>query len=583
MFDFLEERPLSMLIELQIVNFAIIDRLTLTFDEGLTVFTGETGSGKSIIIDAIALLVGGRASAEFVRYGEKKAEIEGLFEIGDAHEVLPVLDSLGIERPDGQIIIRREISAKGKSICRVNGKMVTLTALEKIGQRLIDFHGQHEHQLLMSSEQHLPLLDSFGGEKMDKLLRLYADQYRQTAKLDAECRAFNKNEKEIAQRIDLLQYQIKEIENADLELNEEEALLEEKRKLVNFEKVFQAIKTAYEALEGENRGLDWLRQASTSLESVQDLDSDLKNSAEAMSGSFYALEEQATQLRDHLEEMEYSPARLDAIEARLDQLHLLKKKYGSDIKEILDYAQSIKKEYDDLLHHDDRYETLADDLRRQLEHLRRTAVVISVLRHKTAVRLANAVNRELKDLCMEHAQFDVKLTNAEDLASFKNYRTNGIDKAEFFIATNPGEPMKPLDKIASGGELSRVMLAIKSNFKDVLGVTSIIFDEVDTGVSGRAAQAMAEKIYRLSARSQILCITHLPQVAAMADQHYLIEKKVTAEKRTKTIVKQLDENDKAQEIGRMISGVKMTDLTRQHAKELLQQADKIKLEGSLAH
>lgn len=565
-----------MLIELQIANFAIIDQLSLSLDNGLTVFTGETGSGKSIIIDAIALLAGGRASAEFVRHGEKKAEIEGFFEVDESHDALPFLDTIGIEHTDGQIILRREISAKGKSICRINGKMVTLATLEQIGQRLIDIHGQHEHQRLMNPEQHLQLIDKFGGEQVAKLLKSYQACYRETMQMDRQYRAFNKNEKEIAQRIDLLHYQMKEIEKAQLQTGEEEALLEERRRLVNFEKVFQAAKTAYDAIDGENHALDWLRQALASLESAQDLDTELKSGTEATTSSFYLLQDQAAQLRSHLESMEFSPERLDEIEARLDELHLLKRKYGSDSKEILDYYASIQKEYDDLLHHDDRYEELAEQLRRQMEYLRQTAVTLSALRHKIAAQLSRSVNQELKALCMDQAQFEARLSSADDTESFASYRSSGLDKAEFYMATNPGEPMKPLDKIASGGELSRVMLAIKSNFRDVLGVTSIIFDEVDTGVSGRAAQAMAEKIYQLSARSQILCITHLPQVAAMADQHFLIEKEITADHRTKTLITHLTDNDKAQEIGRMISGVKMTDLSRRHARELLEQAGKVK-------
>ncbi|WP_100488232.1 DNA repair protein RecN [Sporolactobacillus pectinivorans] len=566
-----------MLLELQVVNFAIIEKLRVSFENGLTVFTGETGAGKSIIIDAIGLLAGGRGSIEYVRHGTNKAEIEGLFEIDGQHEVIPILDALGIDKNDNMIILRREISARGKSICRVNGKLVTLNALQKIGHRLIDIHGQHEHQLLLDPERHLPLIDLFGGSDLAKLKYEYSTEYEKTADLAKQCERFNKNEKQIVQRIDLLKYQIKEINDAKLHEGEDDKLYEEKRRLVNFEKVFQALKLGYEALDGESRGLDWLRSASGSLESVQDLDNDLKGYAESISNCYYILEEQSSSMRGYLEQMEYDPERLDEIEMRLNEIHLLKRKYGTDIKEILDYCEKIKKEYDDLTHRDERYDELNQAFHDHMDYLRKKALAVSGVRKKTVIQLNQAINHELKDLYMEQAQFEARLNQQDDLESFRNYHPDGIDNAEFFIATNPGEPLKPLVKIASGGELSRIMLAIKSNFRQVMGVTSIIFDEVDTGVSGRVAQAMAEKIFNLSKSSQVFCITHLPQVAAMADHHLYISKQVTENQRTVTSVKKLDEEEKIREIGRMISGTKITDLTRRHARELRKMAEKVKI------
>lgn len=566
-----------MLLELQILNFAIIEKLKITFESGLTVFTGETGAGKSIIIDAIGLLAGGRGSSEYVRHGTKKAEIEGLFEINDHHEVLPLLEDLGIDKNEDMIILKREISGRGKSICRVNGKLVTLASLHEIGQKLIDIHGQHEHQLLLDPERHLPLIDQFGGDKIAGLLSAYREEYQTTAELAGQCAKFNKNEKQIAQRLDLLQFQIKEIGNAQLKQGEEEKLLEEKRKLVNFEKVFQALKTSYEALGGEDKGLDWLRRAAGELQSVQDLDKGLKDFYESVSNCYYVIEEQSSSIRNYLERMEYTPDRLDEIELRLNDIHLLKRKYGANIGEILDYYEKIKKEYDDLTHRDEKYDELNKTFLSHLDKLRRKALTVSAVRKKTIIQLTQSVNRELKDLYMEHALFDVRLKQQDALESFGSYQADGIDKAEFYITTNPGEPLKPLARVASGGELSRIMLAIKSNFKQVIGLTSIIFDEVDTGVSGRVAQAMAEKIFSLSKSSQVFCITHLPQVAAMADHHLHISKKVTENNRTKTIVKKLTDQEKVSEIGRMISGTEITDLTKKHAKELLKMAEKVKI------
>lgn len=565
-----------MLLELQVVNFAIIEKLTISFEAGLTVFTGETGAGKSIIIDAISLLIGGRGSSEYVRHGAKKAEIEALFEIDNDHAVVPLLNDLGIDNNEQMLILRREISNQGKSICRVNGKLVTLANLREIGQKLIDIHGQHEHQALLNPERHLPLLDQFGGEQLKKLKNAYCKQYEKTAVIAQKCRKINQNEQQLAQRLDLMQYQIHEIGAADLKEDEEEQLLEEKRKLMNFEKVFQALKISYEALNGEQKGLDYLREAAGQLESIQALDKQLETFSESVSNCTYILEEQASSLREYLEQMEYQPERLNDIELRLNDIHVLKRKYGQTIHDILHYYRKICKECDDLIHRDQRFDELSKAFEEELNALRETGLALSTMRKKTAGKLTKAINRELKDLYMERSVFDIKMAQTAPLETFKAYRPDGIDQAEFFIATNPGEPLKPLAKIASGGELSRVMLAIKSNFKAMIGVTSIVFDEVDTGVSGRVAQAMAEKIYSLSKSSQVFCITHLPQVAAMADHHLYIAKRVTADNRTKTSVKKLNETEKVREIGRMISGAEMTDLTKQHARELLKLAGESK-------
>jgi DNA repair protein RecN (Recombination protein N) len=565
-----------MLAELQIINFAIIDKLTIAFEDGLTVFTGETGAGKSIIIDAIALLAGGRGSAEYVRHGAQKAEIEALYDIEDTEGVSRLLDQLGMDQMDGQLILRREISSSGKSVCRINGKLVTLSALQQFGNILVDIHGQHEHQRLLEPNNHLGFVDRFGGTTISKLKHSYLEEYKQVAELASKCTKYNGDEKKIAQRIDLLQYQIGEIEAAQLKTDEEERILEEKRKLVNFEKVYESLKASYQALDGENTGLDMLRKASGSLDAIRDLDPELAHFSESVSNCYYLLEEQTSAIRAYLEQMEYNPERLDEIENRLDEIHLLKRKYGNSVEEILTYYEQIKNELDELNSRDRNFDALNEALKAGLGKLRDIAVKLSSERKKTSARLARAVNREFKDLCMEHALIDVHIKMSSNLESFSGFDPEGIDHVSFYITTNPGEPSKPLAKIASGGELSRIMLAIKTVFKKIIGPATIIFDEVDTGVSGKAAQAMAEKISSLSQNAQVFCITHLPQVAAMADQHVYIEKHITKEQRTGTRVKKLSESEKIQEISRMISGPLMTDLAREHAKELIQMAVKIK-------
>ncbi|SFG89176.1 DNA repair protein RecN [Sporolactobacillus nakayamae] len=565
-----------MLAELQIINFAIIDKLTVTFEDGLTVFTGETGAGKSIIIDAIALLAGGRGSAEYVRHGTQKAEIEALFDIEDTESVSRLLDQFGMDQIDGQLILRREISSSGKSVCRINGKLVTLSVLQQFGTILVDIHGQHEHQRLLEPSNHLGFVDRYGGTTISKLKHSYLEEYKQVDELATKCNKYNGDEKKIAQRIDLLHYQIGEIEAAQLKADEEDRILEEKRKLVNFEKVYQSLKTSYEALDGENTGLDMLRKASGSLDAIRDLDPELARFSESVSNCYYLLEEQTSAIRAYLEQMEYNPERLDEIENRLDEIHLLKRKYGNSVEEILTYYEQIKNELDELNSRDQNFDVLNDALKAGLGKLRDIAVQLSSERKKTSARLARAVNREFKDLCMEHALLDVHIEMGSNLESFSGFELEGIDHVSFYITTNPGEPFKPLAKIASGGELSRIMLAIKTVFKKIMGPATIIFDEVDTGVSGKAAQAMAEKISSLAQNAQVFCITHLPQVAAMADQHVYIEKHITKDQRTGTRVKKLNESEKIREISRMISGPLMTDLAREHAKELIQMAGKMK-------
>ncbi|TCP31192.1 DNA replication and repair protein RecN [Scopulibacillus darangshiensis] len=564
-----------MLLELRVENFAIIEKLTIPFEQGLTVFTGETGAGKSIIIDAIGLLVGGRGSAEYVRHGAKKAEIEALFDIQSNHLVAQILCDLGIEHEDDMLILRRQIYDSGKSICRINGKLVTLTNLREVGQRLIDIHGQHEHQELMHTDKHMALLDRFGGQALLKLKKDFRTAYGQANDIYTKMKRFSQNEQQIAQRIDLLKYQIKEIKDADLEPGEEASLLEERRRLNNYEKIYQALHISYEALNGESNGLDYIRQAVNQLESVQDLDQDLQKLSEAISGSFYILEENAFGLREQLEQLEFNPERLNDIESRLNDISKLKRKYGQTISEILDYLSGIEMEYAELSDRDQKIDDLEKSLKAVVFTLKEKGEALSVKRYAVAENLQREINAELKDLYMEKSVYKVHIQSSQKLESFQSFKPDGIDTAQFMISTNPGEPLKPLAKIASGGEMSRIMLAIKSNFKSLIGLTSIIFDEVDTGVSGRVAQAMAEKIHQLSDASQVFCITHLPQVAAMADQHLYISKRIK-NKRTQTNVQALNNEEQAKEIGRMISGAEMTDLTKKHAKELLHLAKEIK-------
>lgn len=576
-----------MLAELSIKNFAIIEELTVSFERGLTVLTGETGAGKSIIIDAISLLVGGRGSSEFVRYGETKAELEGLFLLDSGHPVFDVCAEQGIDVSDEMIVMRRDISTNGKSVCRVNGKLVTIASLREIGRLLLDIHGQHDNQLLMEDENHLQLLDKFAGAEVVSALQAYQEGYQRYMKLLKKLKQLSESEQEMAHRLDLIQFQLEEIESAKLELSEDEQLQEERQQISNFEKIYESLQNAYNALRSEQGGLDWVGMASSQLEDLSDINEPLQKLSESVSNSYYLLEDATFQMRNMLDELEYDPERLNFIETRLNEIKQLKRKYGATVEDILEYASKIEEEIDQIENRDSHLQSLKQELDSVGKDVAVEAANVSRIRKTWAKKLAEEIHRELKSLYMEKSTFDtefkVRTATRDEEAPVVNGQPvqlteQGIDLVKFLISTNTGEPLKSLSKVASGGELSRVMLAIKSIFSSQQDVTSIIFDEVDTGVSGRVAQAIAEKIHKVSMGSQVLCITHLPQVAAMADTHLYIAKELK-DGRTTTRVKPLTKQEKVTEIGRMIAGVEVTDLTKRHAKELLKQADQVKTTG----
>ncbi|UAL46002.1 DNA repair protein RecN [Sutcliffiella horikoshii] len=566
-----------MIAELTIKNFAIIESLSVSFDKGLTVLTGETGAGKSIIIDAIHLLAGGRGSHEFVRFGEKRAELEGLFLLEDEkHPAYRVCQELGIEIEDEMVVLRREIHATGKSVCRVNGKLVTIALLREVGQTLVDIHGQHEHQELMDPDLHLSLLDQFGGAAVQKELKEYRNIYSSFKDVEKRLLELTENEQKVAHRLDLLQFQAEEISNVQLTVNEEDELLEERNKISNYERLYQSLNNCYHAMHGEQKGLDWVGQAMSESEGLEEIDKNLKDVHEIISNSYYQLEELSYRIRDEIDQLEFDPNRLDFIEGRLNEIKQLKRKYGTTVAEVLEYASKIEEELETLQNRDSHIHQLQESLESLKQDLALEAKSLTDARRKASEKLMKSIHKELKDLYLEKAIFDVNMDVKKEKASGDAvFSKNGVDVVEFYLTTNPGEPLKPMAKVASGGELSRIMLALKSIFSRHQGITSIIFDEVDTGVSGRVAQAIAEKIYQVSVDSQVLCISHLPQVAAMSDTHLFISKEVSGE-RTKTKVRGLDQDEKVREIGRMISGVEITSLTKEHARELLEIAGSIK-------
>ena len=573
-----------MLTELSIQDFAIIDKVSITFNEGLTVLTGETGAGKSIIIDAVQLLAGGRGSVEYVRHESKKAEIEGLFSLKDQHHpVYNIGHTYGIEIQDDMIVLHRTITASGKSICRVNGKLVTLAILREFGKTLIDIHTQHETQSLMDSENHIQLLDLF-DQRILESKKEYTALYDKYVALQKRYNKLNDNEQEMNHRLDLLEFQIKELDETKLTPNEDDDLEEERRQLTNYERIYLGVQNAYSALYGEQKGVEWLNQAQLALQDNKAYDTFISEKAEQLTNFYYMVEEISFELRDYRDQLHYDEGRLNEIEARLNDINRLKKKYGATVNDMLEYMVKIEEEIDQIKNKDSHLHELSE----QIDDIRKDVFLeakqLHDMRKSAAESLIKAIRHELNDLYLENAQFSIAFnpdevhTDAHDQSdSERLYKLhkNGLDHIHFLISTNTGEPLKELSKVASGGELSRVMLTLKKIFAKHQGVTSVIFDEVDTGVSGRVAQSMGEKIYHISNDSQVLCITHLPQVAAMADTHIRIDK-IDQDERTQTTVTELTKSEQIKELSRMMTGAKLTETALEHGKKLLDLASTFK-------
>lgn len=558
---------MKMLQELTIKNFAIISSLHLGFTDGMTALTGETGAGKSIIIDAVSLLAGARSSIEYIRQGSDKCLVEGLFDLPKQHEFSLLMEELGIEVDEAGLIVQRDLNISGKSVSRVNGRIVTLANLRRIGQFLVDIQGQNDHQELMHPESHLRLLDSFGDSAFQEKKNRYQTAYHSYITLMNQVRKFKQNEQSFVQRIDMLTFQQEEIGNAELSIDEEEKLMEEREKLTNYQKIVDSLSYSYQAMTNEEtNSLDAIGSASQELQTIASLDTDYEGISDNVHSAYYLLQDAVSEIGRQLDLLELDEERLDIVNERLELIHQLKRKYGDSIEIILNYYDQISEELLDSDFSGDKLERLEKELYEKENELQHLAEMLQAARKKMAKKLESAIQNELKDLYMENARFEVSFKES-------SFNAEGVDEVEFYITTNPGEPLKPLVKVASGGEISRVMLALKTIFSKTQGLTSIVFDEVDTGVSGRVAQAIADKIYQIGLNSQALCITHLPQVAAKADHQLFIRKEIV-DGRTLTKVEELTERDRIDEIARMLAGAEITDLTVKHAKELLQLAKK---------
>jgi len=559
-----------MLRELSIRNLAVIEHVTVQFGQGFHAFTGETGAGKSMVVDALSLLAGARGSADMIRHGCEKADLEAVFDLPPEHPVWEVLNRLGIEAdPAESLLVRRELSRQGKSAARINGQNAPLAMLREVGDCLIDIHGQHEHQSLLRTERHLDWLDAVAGRELAGLKEEYGRLWEDYQETIRERRRLEADVRQQMQMLDLYRFQLEEIEKARLKPGEDESLADERRKLMHAEKLAESVAEAHDLLYG-SKGLAALSKAVSLLEEVAAIDpAAFRPMVEQLQSAYYAVEDAAFQLRDYRDRLEFEPERLAQIERRLDVLHALKRKYGDTVEDILAYRDRIREEMDRLENRDERLRELVEAEESLRAGLAGLAERLSALRRDAAARLSEEIVRELAELNMPRSVFEVRMERTE-------LGPSGADAAEFLLSTNPGEPPKPLAKIASGGEMSRVMLALKTVFARLDRIPVLVFDEVDAGISGRTAQAVAEKLTRLAGSCQVLAVTHLPQVACMADRQYAIRKDVREDGRTVTAVRELSESERVEELARLLGGVEVTEKTRHHAQEMLMLAHRRK-------
>ncbi|MCH4476855.1 DNA repair protein RecN [Staphylococcus haemolyticus] len=554
-----------MLQTLSIKQFAIIDELEIHFSDGLTVLSGETGSGKSIIIDAIGQLIGMRASSDYVRHGEKKAIIEGIFDIDENKDVIHILHNLDIEIDEDFLLVKREIFSTGKSICRLNNQIVTLQDLRKVMQELLDIHGQHETQTLLKQKYHLKLLDDYAEDKYLSTKEKYQNVFNQYKSKTKELEELESADQALLQRLDLMKFQYEELEEASLKEGEIEQLEVDIRRIQNSEKLSMALNNAHVTLTDEHAITDRLYELSNHLQSIDDILPDkFSKLKEDIDQFYYTLEDAKHELYDEMSNTEFDEQMLNELESRMNLLNNLKRKYGKDIYELITYKDKLQNEIAKIENYEESTSQLREEISQLYNEMMSKGKVLSRERRSVARTLRDHIVSEIQNLQMKDANLEISFQLLDKPT------IDGIEFVEFLISPNKGEPLKSLNKIASGGELSRIMLALKSIFVQSRGQTAILFDEVDSGVSGQAAQKMAEKMRDIAEYIQVICISHLPQVASMSNHHLLISK-ASNDDRTTTQVKELENDDKIDEIARMISGASVTKLTKENAKEMISQ------------
>jgi len=565
-----------MLTDLTIKNFAIIDQLHAQFGPGLNALTGETGAGKSILVDAINLLLGSRTSAEMIRTGQDEASVEAYFDLEDGTNP-PVLQNLGLEESEG-LLIRRLIHRSGKSRAFLNGNVITLHMLEELGEDLINIYGQHEHQNFLDPLRHIDILDSSGG--LFPLRNAFQEIYAQWTRDCSELQDLMDKQKQRSERLDFLAFQSGEISKANLKTGEDEELASERSRLVHAEKLHSIAHFGAEVLYGESGSVvERLKSTLQRLREGAKLDSSLEPLLASVQSTLFQAEDVASSLRAYREKIYFDPKRLEVIESRLDEFNKLKKKYGPSLSEILSYKEKIDLERKNLGSLAERITQLQKITSEQHARALASATDLSQSRMKVAQDLSSRVERELSTLGMKKVRFQIQVEREspeevkEGRESLPRLHDKGMDRVQFLISPNPGEDLKPLAKIASGGELSRIMLAMKRIFAEEALVKTLIFDEVDAGIGGGIAEIVGRKLKEISRQYQVFCITHLPQIACFADSHYKVTKKETGG-RTYVEVKQLPEAQRMEEIARMLGGIKITDKTLEHAREMLKNMRK---------
>lgn len=562
-----------MLQSLYLENIALIEKLGIELFPGFNVLTGETGAGKSIIIDAVNFVLGERTSRDLIRNGAARAKVEAVFNLNEGDAVFAALDALGIECDGNELILSRELSAAGRNACRVNGTLVPVASLKSVSDTLVDIHGQHEHQALLDAENHISYLDAYcHAESLPIIEKIDAIVSRRNELMLKRNSGFS-SEREREREMDMLRYQIEEIASANLEAGEEERLNAEKTVLLNAERIRTALETAHMALSGAEEGsaLSAIDTARRSMRDIAALNKDYEALGDKIEELYYAAEDISFVLRDTSENVESDMQRLEEIEQRLKLISDLKRKYGRTVEDVIDFGKDAGTKLNEL----ENAEALAAELDAKLDRLKAeynvAADELSKVRRAAGDRLKRDVLNELKDLGMAKAMFDVALSDA----SGGEPRKGGRETAEFMLSANPGEPLKPLEKVASGGELSRIMLCFKSIFADNDRVPTLIFDEIDTGISGRTAAVVGEKMLGIAKKHQVICVTHLAQIAALADAHLMV-RKYDDGKNTFVETRQLNEEEKVQRIAQMMDGESDSPSALTHARELIARADKIK-------
>jgi DNA repair protein RecN (Recombination protein N) len=556
-----------MLTELNIKNFAIIDELTVSFINGLNVITGETGAGKSILIGAMSLLLGDRASVDMIRSLEDTAMVEALFDIREMNDLKGKISEMGFHAGK-ELVLKRIVSRTGKNRVYVDGQLATLAMLSAISESLINICGQHEHQVILNAEKHIDILDEFGG--LMQLRSEYTEMYNQYLSINEKLRQLLAVNKTRDERGEFLRFHLKEIEDAGIRIGEDEALLDEKKVLNNVQKLMEYANDAHDVLYGKTGSvMEGLRSIISNIREIEKIDGGLNLSKQDLDAIYYQLEDAALTLRDYMKNLSYDPARLESIDDRLDLLGRLKRKYGRTLDEVLKKRADIENELKAISSVDNEIEQISKGIESLNSIMLVKARTLSQKRRETASVLKKAIEDEIHTLRMEKAAFEVVFLERADDQRSVSFNSRGIDETEFYLTTNIGEELKPLSRIASGGELSRIMLALKKVLARSGSLGTLIFDEVDSGIGGATAEDVGRKLKDVSKHHQVLCITHLPQIACFGDSHYRVEKTVSGE-RTITMVNALNEEDRLDEIARMLGGAELTAKTREHAREMLE-------------